>query len=114
MTYIKHSIHYILLQKLKHYGITGKANALFKIYLTERDQFVVYNIAKSDLISIYTGVSQGSVIGPLLFSIYINDLPNSFRCFNVRRRSTLYCDINQIRAEARSFILNNELNRIHE
>ena len=107
----------ILLHKLKHYGITGKANALFKSYLTECDQFVFFNKTKSYLISIYTVISQGSVLGPLLCSIYINDLPKSSSLFNVLMYgddTTLYWDINQIPIDDRSFLLDNELNRIHE
>ena len=64
----------ILLVKLAHYGIRGIANQWFKSYLTSHFQFVSVDNINSNLKSIQHGVSQGSVLGPLLFLLCINDL----------------------------------------
>ena len=66
--------HEILLKKLNHYGIRGIAFDLIKSYLANRQQFVCVNGSNSQLNFVAVGVPQGSILGPLLFLIYVNDL----------------------------------------
>ena len=69
--------HNILLQKLISYGIRGSVNDWFQSYLEDREQFVLLNDVSSNKRKITTGVPQGSILGPLLFSVYINDICKS-------------------------------------
>lgn len=66
--------HDILLQKLNAYGIRGMPNLLIKNYLQNRKQFVEYGNCQSNMDAITCGVPQGSILGPLLFLLYINDM----------------------------------------
>ena len=72
--------HQKLLQKPLHYGIRGPAYSLIESYLSNRQQFVSINNSASSLKSISIGLPQGSIFGPLLFLIYVNDLTNATFC----------------------------------
>ena len=68
--------HKILLRKLNAYGIRGNMLKWFESYLSNRTQYVVFDGEKSDTNSIKCGVPQGSILGPLLFILSVNDICN--------------------------------------
>ena len=68
--------HNILISKLEHYGVRGTALRWFKSYLSNRQQYVEFNGTSSESCEIKCGVTQGSILGLLLFLLYINDLCN--------------------------------------
>ena len=74
--------HNILIRKLEHYGIRGVALQWFLNYLSNRKQYVYYNNVSSSLQGITCGVPQGSILGPLLFILYVNDIENCSSLLN--------------------------------
>ena len=73
--------HDILLDKLTYYGVEGTAIQWFDCYLSNRSMYVEIDNMKSSVRTLTTGVLQGSILGPLLFLIYMNDISNSSNLF---------------------------------
>ena len=83
----------ILLYKLQYYGIRGTSLTLIQNYLSKRVPYTHYENQDSDLLDIKTGIPQGSILGPLFFSIHINDLVNASKklsCLMYADDTTIY------------------------
>ena len=93
----------ILTQKLNMYGIKENELKWFRSYLTEKKQTTKVNGTKSDELNIEFGVPQGSILGALLFIIYINDMPRILK----RCKIILYPDVGYLRKEKQMSNVNN-------
>ena len=90
--------HKILLAKLNHYGIRGVSNDWFKSYLSNHNQYVSLNVYES------CGIPQGSVLGPLLFLLYINDLNQAIK----------FCKVHHFADDINLLCLSNSIKKLNK
>ena len=102
--------HEIMLYKLKYYEVTGPALQLLRSYLSDRKQYVEFENVKSDSSNIKTGVPQGSILGPLLFVIYVNDISLASKIFT----AIIYADDTSLLSTLNTFSCNTNVNTNNE
>jgi hypothetical protein len=108
--------HDILLYKLSYYGVKNASLSWFQSYLSNRKQYVNFNDTKSSVSLLSLGVPQGSILGPLLFLIYVNDIcsvSSVFQCILYADDTTLtstFCSFNY--GESPEGLLNTEINKV--
>ena len=96
--------HQILLAKLNHYEICGVSKDWFKSYLSNCSQYISINGYKSGLAAINCGVHQGSVLGPLLFLLYINDLNQAIK----------FCKVHHFADDTNLLCLSNSIKKLNK
>ena len=96
--------HQIFLTKLNHYGIRGVSNDWFKSYLSNRNQYASINGFDSGLAAINCGVPQGSVLGPLLFLLYINDLNHTIK----------FCKVHHFADDTNLLYMSNSIKKLNK
>ena len=111
--------HTVLLAKLRYYGIHDTALLLLKSYLNNRKQYVEFEDTKSEILPITIGVPQGSILGPLLFIIYINDFSqasNIFKFIMYADDTTLFSNLKSFgnNIQTKEYLINAELSNVIE
>ena len=111
--------HTILLAKLRYYGIHDTALLLLISYLNNRKQYVEFEDTKSEILPITVGVPQGSILGPLLFIIYINDFSqasNIFKFIMYADDTTLFSNLKSFgnNIQTKEYLINAELSNVIE
>lgn len=91
--------HSILLKKLENYGVTENEHKWFQSYLSNRSQTVGINSSLSDFDNVSIGIPQGSILGPLLFTIFVNCLPSNLDC-----KTVMYADDTSLMCKGKSDI----------
>ena len=126
MTLLDTLDHSVLLDKLEYYGVQNNALQWFKSYLTNRYQYVDFNGTLSSKLPLTTGVPQGSILGPLMFIIYMNDIykvSDKFHSILYADDTTLESPLctfdtsgvnNKYRLDTLSKNINEELNFVYE
>ena len=105
----------ILLYKLHYYGIRGTSLTLIQNYLSNRTHYTHYENQDSDLLDLKIGIPQGSTLGPLFFSIYINDLVNASKklsCLMYADDTTIHFNQEDFPKINRSTSINVELEKL--
>ena len=111
--------HTVLLAKLRYYGIHDTALLLLKSYLNNRKQYVEFEDTKSEILPITIGVPHGSILGPLLFIIYINDFSqasNIFKFIMYADDTTLFSNLKSFgnNIQTKEYLINAELSNVIE
>ena len=98
------------MSKLQCYGLQNKALLLLKTYLHERSQYVRIENVKSCSHPVLCGIPQGSVLGPLLFNIFINDIPKVTSKFKI----IIYADDTTLVSHLENFVPVNDINTLEQ
>ena len=106
--------HSLLLRKLENMGVRGVANIWFHSYLTDRKQYMEMYKVKSNLDPLQCGVPQGSIFGPILFLLYINDIPNSTSLKVLCFADDTTCSYSSASISNLYNVMNNELEKLNQ